>query len=53
MKVIFKKLFKLIKECLGIEKKENSIIEPNRTEVVDLPKNLVINLNKGGKNGKK
>ena len=47
------KLFKLIKECLGIEKKENSLIEPNRTEVVDLPKDLVINLNKGGKNGKK
>ena len=47
------KLFKLIKECLGIEKKENSIIEPNRTEIVDLPKDLVINLNKGGKNGKK
>jgi hypothetical protein len=47
------KLFKLIKECLGIEKKENSIIEPNRTEVVDLPEDLVINLNKGGKNGKK
>jgi hypothetical protein len=47
------KLFKLIKECLGIEKKENSIIEPNRTEIVDLPEDLVINLNKGGKNGKK
>ena len=47
------KLFKLIKECLGIEKKENSLIEPNRTEIVDLPKDLVINLNKGGKNGKK
>jgi hypothetical protein len=47
------KIFKYIKECLGIEKKENSLIEPNRTEVVDLPKNLVINLNKGGKNGKK
>jgi hypothetical protein len=47
------KLFKLVKECLGIEKKENSIIEPNRTEVVDLPEDLVINLNKGGKNGKK
>jgi hypothetical protein len=47
------KLFKLIKKCLGIEKKENSIIEPNRTEVVDLPEDLVINLNKGGKNGKK
>ena len=49
------KLFKLIKECLGIEKKENSLIEPNRTEVVDLPEDLVINLNneKGGENGKK
>jgi hypothetical protein len=47
------KLFKLIKECLGIEKKENSFIEPNRTEIVDLPEDLVINLNKGGKNGKK
>ena len=47
------KFFKLIKECLGIEKQENSLIEPNRTEVVDLPKDLVINLNKGGKNGKK
>ena len=47
------KFFKYIKECLGIEKKENSIIEPNRTEIVDLPKDLVINLNKGGKNGKK
>jgi hypothetical protein len=47
------KLFKLVKECLGIEKKENSLIEPNRTEIVDLPEDLVINLNKGGKNGKK
>ena len=47
------KIFKYIKECLGIEKKENSLIEPNRTEVVDLPEDLVINLNKGGKNGKK
>ena len=47
------KLFKLIKECLGIEKQDNSLIEPNRTEVVDLPEDLVINLNKGGKNGKK
>jgi hypothetical protein len=53
MKVIFKKLFKLIKECLGIEKQDNSLIEPNRVEIVDLPKDLVINLNKGGKNGKK
>jgi hypothetical protein len=47
------KFFKYIKECLGIEKKENSLIEPNRIEIVDLPKDLVINLNKGGKNGKK
>ena len=47
------KLFKYIKECLGIEKQDNSLIEPNRTEIVDLPKDLVINLNKGGKNGKK
>jgi hypothetical protein len=47
------KIFKLIKECLGIEKKENSLIEHNRVEIVDLPKDLVINLNKGGKNGKK
>jgi hypothetical protein len=37
------KLFKLIKECLGIEKKNNSFIED------------VINLNneQGGENGKK
>ena len=47
------KLFKLVKECLGIEKQENSLIEPNRTEIVDLPKDLVINLSKGEKNGKK
>lgn len=47
------KIFKYIKECLGIEKQDNSLIKPNRTEVVDLPKDLVINLNKGGKNGKK
>ncbi len=47
------KLFKLIKECLGIEKQDNSLIEPDKVEIVDLPKNLVINLNKGGKNGKK
>jgi hypothetical protein len=47
------KLFKLIKECLGIEKKENSLIEPDKVEIVDLPEDLVINLNKGGKNGKK
>ena len=47
------RIFKYIKECLGIEKKENSLIEPNRTEIVDLPEDLVINLNKGGKNGKK
>jgi hypothetical protein len=47
------KLFKLIKECLGIEKQDNSLIEPDRVEIVDLPEDLVINLNKGGKNGKK
>jgi hypothetical protein len=47
------KFFKYIKECLGIEKQDNSLIEPNRVEIVDLPKDLVINLNKGGKNGKK
>jgi hypothetical protein len=47
------RIFKYIKECLGIEKKENSLIEPDRIEIVDLPKDLVINLNKGGKNGKK
>ena len=47
------KIFKYIKECLGIEKQENSLIEPDRIEIVDLPKDLVINLNKGGKNGKK
>ena len=50
-----KKLFKLIKECLGIEKQDNSFIEPDRTEVVDLPEDLVINLNneEGEENGKK
>jgi len=55
MKAIFKKLFKLFKECLGIEKQDNSLIEPNRTEVVDLPEDLVINLNneEGEENGKK
>jgi hypothetical protein len=47
------KLFKYIKECLGIEKKDNSLIEPDKVEIVDLPENLVINLNKGEKNGKK
>ena len=47
------KLFKYIKECLGIEKQDNSLIEPNRTEIVDLPEDIVINLNKGEKNGKK
>jgi hypothetical protein len=47
------KFFKYIKECLGIEKKENSLIEPDKVEIVDLPEDLVINLNKGGKNGKK
>ena len=49
------KLFKLIKECLGIEKKENSFIEDENVEIVDLPEDLVINLNneQGGENGKK
>ena len=49
------RIFKYIKECLGIEKQDNSLIEPNRTEVVDLPEDLVINLNneEGEKNGKK
>jgi hypothetical protein len=47
------KFFKYIKECLGIEKQDNSLIEPDKVEIVDLPEDLVINLNKGGKNGKK
>ena len=49
------RIFKYIKECLGIEKQDNSLIELNRTEVVDLPEDLVINLNneEGEKNGKK
>jgi len=49
------RIFKYIKECLGIEKQDNSLIEPNRTEVVDLPEDLVINLNneEGEENGKK
>jgi hypothetical protein len=49
------KLFKLIKECLGIEKKDNSFIEDENVEIVDLPEDLVINLNneQGGENGKK
>ena len=47
------RIFKYIKECLGIEKQDNSLIEHNRVEIVDLPEDLVINLNKGGKNGKK
>ena len=47
------KIFKYIKECLGIEKQENSFIEDENVEMVDLPEDLVINLNKGGKNGKK
>ncbi len=48
------RIFKYIKECLGIEKQDNSLIEPNRTEVVDLPEDLVINLNneKGGEKWK-
>ena len=49
------RIFKYIKECLGIEKQDNSLIEPDRVEIVDLPEDLVINLNneKGGENGKK
>jgi hypothetical protein len=49
------KLFKYIKECLGIEKKENSLIEDENVEMVDLPEDLVIYLNneQEGKNGKK
>ena len=49
------KIFKYIKECLGIEKQENSLIEPDKVEIVDLPEDLVINLNneEGGENGKK
>ena len=49
------RIFKYIKECLGIEKQDNSLIEPNRTEVVDLAEDLVINLNneEGEENGKK
>jgi len=49
------RIFKYIKECLGIEKQDNSLIEPNRTEVVDLSEDLVINLNneEGEENGKK
>ena len=47
------RIFKYIKECLDIEKKENSLIEPNIVEIVDLPEDLVINLNKGRENGKK
>ena len=49
------KIFKYIKECLGIEKQDNSLIEPDRVEIVDLPEDLVINLNneEGGENGKK
>ncbi len=47
------KIFKYIKECLGIEKQDNSLIEPDKVEIVDLPNDIVINLNNGGKNGKK
>ena len=49
------KIFKYIKECLGIEKQENSFIEDENVEIVDLPEDLVINLNneQGEKNGKK
>jgi hypothetical protein len=49
------RIFKYIKECLGIEKQDNSLIEPDRVEIVDLPEDLVINLNneEGEENGKK
>ena len=47
------RIFKYIKECLGIKKEDNSLIEPDIVEIVDLPEDLVINLNKGRENGKK
>jgi hypothetical protein len=49
------KIFKYLKECLGIEKQDNSHIEDENVEIVDLPEDLVINLNneQGGENGKK
>ena len=49
------KFFKYIKECLGIEKQDNSFIEDENVEIVDLPEDLVINLNneQGGENGEK
>ena len=49
------KIFKYFKECLGIEKQENSFIEDENVEIVDLPEDLVINLNneQGGENGEK
>ena len=49
------KIFKYLKECLGIGKQDNSFIEDENVEIVDLPEDLVINLNneQGGENGKK
>jgi len=49
------KIFKYLKECLGIEKQDNSFIEDENVEIVDLPEDLVINLNneQGGENGEK
>ena len=39
----------------SISKQENSFIEDDNVEIVDLPEDLVINLNneQGGENGKK
>ena len=49
------KIIKYFKECLGIEKQDNSFIEDENVEIVDLPEDLVINLNneQGGENGEK
>jgi len=49
------KIIKYLKECLGIEKQDNSFIEDENVEIVDLPEDLVINLNneQGGENGEK
>jgi hypothetical protein len=49
------KIFKYLKECLSIEKQDNKHIEDENVEIVDLPEDLVINLNneQGGENGKK
>jgi hypothetical protein len=49
------KIFKYLKECLNIEKQDNRFIEDENVEIVDLPEDLVINLNneQGGENGEK